>query len=109
MIVSLHVVHNGPRRSGKSDASCDAVCPRLKPVCGLISCWAVAGEEGARDKGSCQGEERWRSRVDDAIDEALSDMDGSESPDVGDEWRTWHMDDPELERDEMAVEREEEG
>ena len=38
------------------------------------------------------------------IDEVLSDMDESESPSLGDEWRTWHMDNPELESDEAAEE-----
>ena len=40
--------------------------------------------------------------MDDVIDEALSDVDESVSPDL--EWRTWHVDDPELESDEVADE-----
>ena len=43
--------------------------------------------------------------MDDEIDEALFDMDDSYSPDLADEWRTWHMDDPQLESDATAEER----
>ena len=32
----------------------------------------------------------------DEINEALFDLNDSESPDLGDEWRIWHMDDPSL-------------
>ena len=35
------------------------------------------------------GSGRWSSGVDDESDQAFSDIDGSESPDLSDEWRTW--------------------
>ena len=40
----------------------------------------------------------------DEIDEALSDMDDTFSPHFGDVWRTWHVDDLDLESDETAEE-----
>ena len=40
--------------------------------------------------------------MDDEIDEAFADVDESYSPDSGDERRTWHVDDPELESDKTA-------
>ena len=36
--------------------------------------------------------------------ESAFDMDGSESPDVGDEWKNWRVDENELESDEAADE-----
>ena len=40
----------------------------------------------------------------DEDDGALSDMDDSYSPCVGDEWKNWRVDDPELESDETTEE-----
>ena len=42
--------------------------------------------------------------MDDENEESSSDVDGSESPDLDDEWRNWRVDDPELESDEAADE-----
>ena len=56
-------------------------------------------EEGLMTRVLVGGKERWSSCMDDEIDQALSDVDESEPPDLGDEWRTWQMDDPELESD----------
>ena len=82
-------------REGERELCSEAVCQRLKRDCGEISCRAMTEEEGACDMGSCKGKERWSSCVDDEIDETFSEMDDSYSPDLGDEWRTRHVDDPE--------------
>ena len=44
------------------------------------------------------------SCMDDESEESSSDMDGSESPDLGDEWRNWRVDDHNLESDEAVGE-----
>ena len=55
-------------------------------------------ETGARDK-------EWSSYMDNETDDALSEMDDLYSPDLGDDWKNWRVDDPELESDETAEER----
>ena len=50
---------------------------------------SMVEEEGARDKSSCGGKDRWSSYMDDEIGEAFSDKDGSYSPGFGDERRNW--------------------
>ena len=49
------------------------------------------GKDGAR---------AWTMR----LTRPLSKMDRSDSLDMGDEWKTWHMDDPDFESDEAADE-----
>ena len=46
------------------------------------------------------GARAWTMRLDDSA----TDVDGSESPDLGEEWRSWRVDDPQLESDETADE-----
>ena len=38
--------------------------------------------------------------MEDGNEESSSDMDGSQSPDLDDEWRNWRLEGTELERDE---------
>ena len=42
--------------------------------------------------------------MDDENEESSSFLDGSESPDLDNEWRNWRVDDPELESDVAAEE-----
>ena len=84
------------------DANSDEVSLR---DCGEILYRAMAEEEGACDKGSCEGKDRWSSCMDDGIDEAFSSMDDCHLPDFGDEWRTWHMNDLDLESDERRLKK----
>ena len=85
------------RRGANSNATC--LC--LKRDWEGNSCRALAEEEGPCDN---EGKERWTSCMDDENEDSASDMGESESPDLGDEWSNWRVDDPELESDEAAHE-----
>ena len=86
----------GETREWKGDADFDGLSLRLKRdrECFRAGPWR---KKKALVTGSCRRKKRWSSEV-------LSDMEGCESLDLGDEWRTWHMDNPELESDEAADE-----
>ena len=54
------------------------------------------------DKNIPAGDERWSSYAMDEGDGTPSDVDDSCSHNLGDEWKNWRVDDPELESDETA-------
>ena len=70
----------------------------------MVSCWAMAEDEGACDSCPSEGKGRWCSCMDDVIGDTLSDMDESESSDLGDNGGCGIWTTPELESDEAADE-----
>ena len=57
------------------------------------------------DRGLTAVKEIWSSHMDDEIEEVFSDMDDSYSQDLEDEWKSWRVNDSDLESDETAEEQ----
>ena len=70
----------------------------------MVTCRTMAEEEVDCGCGLCGRKERRSSCMDDGNEESPSDMDGSESPDLDDEWRNWRLDAPELVSDDSVEE-----
>ena len=74
-------------------------CLHLEFGSGAAVFGATAEEVTTCEEGPFVGRERWSSHVNGEVDEAVSDMNDSFSPELEDEWRNWRLDHPELESD----------
>ena len=91
-------VHKGRKRSDDSDTNVRVSNVTVQGI-RAVPWWK---RQVPVTRGSCDGKGRWSTHMDDETDEALSDMDDLYSPDLGDDWKNWRVDDPELESGETA-------